>query len=125
MRKILFTAVCTAALLAQAPASARDVVAKLTNVGGSVLVGDERGFRQVSGPTDLSAGDRVVVASDGRGVLTYGPGCSLAVPPNSDITIIAQSCTVSTQSGGGILGPFTPLGWGILGGIVALILALA
>jgi hypothetical protein len=125
MRKIVFGAVCAAALLVQAPASARDLTAVLSDVQGSVLVGTEEGFREVSGTTNLAAGDRVVVAADSQAVLSYGPGCSFAVPPNSDITIVAQSCSVSTQNGGPFLGPLAPLGWGILGGIIALIVSLA
>src|SRR5687768_1370315 len=81
MRKIVFGAVCAAALLVQAPASARDLTAVLSDVQGSVLVGTEEGFREVSGTTNLAAGDRVVVAADSQAVLSYGPGCSFAVPP--------------------------------------------
>ena len=119
MRRVLLAA--TASLLLVGSASARDA-AQLTDVRGTVLVGTENGFQQVSGPTKLKAGDRVVLSSDASVVLSYGQDCSMVLPANSDITISEQSCTIGTQSGPlSILGPTRPLGWGILMGIAAFI----
>ncbi len=102
-------------------ASARDA-ATLTDVQGSVLVGTEEGFRQVSGTTQLKAGDRVVLSSDASVVLSYGQDCSMVLPANSDITITEQSCTIGTQSGPlSFLEPVRPLGWGIIMGIATFI----
>lgn len=120
MKRVLFAA-CTASLLLVGSASARDA-AQLTDVRGSVLVGTEKGFRQVSGPTQLQAGDRVVLSSDASVVLSYGRDCSMVLPAGSDITITEQSCTIGTQSGPfSIFAPIRPLGWGILMGIATFI----
>jgi hypothetical protein len=119
MRRVLFAV--TASLLLVGSASARDA-AQLTDVRGTVLVGTEKGFQQVSGPTKLQAGDRVVLSSDASVVLSYGQDCSMALPANSDITISEQSCTIGTQSGPfSMLEPIRPLGWGILMGIATFI----
>ena len=120
MNRILVAALCAAALFSGSASAAG--VAKLTDIRGSVLVGTEDGFRAVSAPTKLSAGDRVVVAADGRVVLGYGRDCSVALPPNSEITITEQACVVGTQNGPfSLLEPLRPLSWGILMGIGALI----
>ena len=125
MRKTLIAALCAAAALSQSPAFAAEIAAQLTDVKGTVLVGNAQGFRAVSGTAELRTGDRVVVASDASGTLVYGPGCGVALPPNSDVTIAPQSCAVSTQDGGVTLyDRFRPLSWGILMGIGALVGAL-
>jgi hypothetical protein len=121
MRRVLIIAACAASLLSVGPAWARDV-ATLSNVKGNVLVGTEKGFREISGTTGLKAGDRVVLDSGASAVLSYGPGCGMQLPPNSDVTVTEQSCTVSTQAGPySMFAPLRPLGWGILTGIAAFI----
>jgi hypothetical protein len=121
MRRALFAAACTASLLLVGSASARDA-AQLTDIRGTVLVGNEKGFRQVSGPTNLKAGDRVVLSSDASVVLSYGKDCSMVLPASSEVVVTEQSCTVGTQSGPfSFLAPLRPLGWGILAGIAAFI----
>jgi hypothetical protein len=119
MRRVLFAV--TASLLLLGSASARDA-AQLTDVRGTVLVGTEKGFQQVSGPTKLKAWrpGRTLVGRQCR--LSYGQDCSMALPANSDITISEQSCTIGTQSGPfSMLEPIRPLGWGILMGIATFI----
>lgn len=123
MRRVLFTAICAASLLSQSPALARDVAATLSDIQGSVLVGTtDKGFREVSGTTQLRVGDRVAVAADSTALLSYGRDCSVPLPANSEITITEQSCVVGTQNGPfSILAPLRPLSWGILAGIGAFI----
>ena len=119
MRRVLLG--LTASLLLVGSASARDA-AQLTDVRGTVLVGSDKGFQQVSGPTKLQAGDRVVLSSDASVVLSYGQDCSMVLPANSDITITEQSCTIGTQSGPlSIFDPGHPLRLGILMGIAVFI----
>lgn len=116
MRRAVFTAICAASLFSAGAASA--ATAGLTDVRGTVLVGTEKGFRQISGPVNLKAGDRVVLSSDASVVLSYGQDCSVVLPAGSDVTITQQSCTVGTQSGPlSFLDPIRPLGWGIIMGI--------
>lgn len=122
MRRVLFTAICAASLLSQSPAFAGDAAATLSEIRGSVLVGTDRGFREVSATTRLRVGDRVAVAADSGAVLSYGRDCSVALPANSEVTITEQSCVVGTQNGPfSFFGVFRPLTWGILPAVVTFI----
>jgi hypothetical protein len=73
-------------------------VATLVGVSGPVLVDSGKGFVKVSSAADLNTGARVLVAKDGKAVLSYGNGCSLTLSPNSITSVTdGKACKEKSQ----------------------------
>lgn len=114
-KKALLAAGCALAILGfgSVPASAA-TSAQLTGVHGNVLVDSGKGFVLVTEGAELKPGDRVMVAGDGGGTLTFGPGCSTALASDSMTTFTGdETCEASTQGDGN--GNGSGLGMALLG----------
>ncbi len=127
MHRPLLSALSVTALLVSGSAFAREsFVAQVTDLQGQVLVDSGSGFVRIAGPGGLKLGDKVLVKGiESRAVLSYGEGCSFPVPANTVATIAEATCTTGTQGGPVIFERFRPLSWGILSGILTLVVALA
>lgn len=88
----------TATLALFATSAMAAPVATLGGVSGPVLVDSGKGFVKVSAAADLNAGARVLVAKDGKAVLSYGNGCSLTLSPNSITSVTdGKACKEKSQ----------------------------
>jgi hypothetical protein len=65
--------------------------ATLVPVRGQLSVNHGQGFEQVSGATEASAGDSVMVSPDGSANVVYDDGCKIALQPGSVMTIAELS----------------------------------
>lgn len=84
-----------AALLANGAAHA----ASLEDVQGDVWVGQDKGFRAVLGPENLSPGDKVKVGSKSLARIVYPDGCRVTLRANSLATVAEHSpCSESSAS---------------------------
>ena len=82
--------------------SAGPLEAQLSSIRGNVLVDRGNGFAPISGVTQLVVGNRVLVSGEGTAVLTYGPGCSVPLAPDSLTTFTGtESCVIGTQGTSG------------------------
>lgn len=91
--------------------------AKLTDVGGAVLVDRGAGFVKIGEGYDLPVGSRVLVSKGGKATIAYAGGCNVPLDANSITTVVAQgACTpqeqVAGQGFGGFGGFFSGLGPG-------------
>ena len=127
MKRRLVTALSVAAVLSCGAAAARaPFVAQVTDLKGSVFVDSGSGFVQIASPGGLKLGDKVLVKGKAsRAVLSYGEGCSFPVPANTVATVAESTCTTGTQGGPVVFERFRPLSWGILSGIITVIVAVA
>lgn len=75
--------------------------ATLSQVQGQVMVNRGQGFRPVTGPTNLSAGNSVMVSAGGSAQISYPDGCSSSVAVGSVVTVGAQSPCATSQPGTG------------------------
>ncbi|MFK8252354.1 hypothetical protein [Ancylobacter terrae] len=78
-------------------ASAAEPVS-LVGVQGAVLVNNGQGFKTVTKPLALQAGDRVLVRQGGVAAVDYGAGCRMQLNTGVPVTIAATSPCVKTTA---------------------------
>lgn len=101
MRFPIYMMIAASALASGAAVAAP--VAALSDVAGTVLVDQGRGFVRVSTDSDLVAGTRVMLSRDGKGVLAYaGPrGCKIKLSANTITTVSSvDDCHPAAQVAG-------------------------
>lgn len=86
-RAVKVAKVFVAALLANGAAHA----ASLEDVQGDVWVGQDKGFRAVLGPEDVSPGDKIKVGSKSLARIVYPDGCRVTLRANSLATVAEHS----------------------------------
>lgn len=72
--------------------------ARLTEVNGTVLVNAGEGFREASGRTSVSPGDRVLIRGKGAAQIDYGAGCIERVLANQTVIVASQPICNSTPA---------------------------
>lgn len=77
--------VCVLALAVAAPASA--VAIEVVPMAGDVRIGTWRGFQNVVGPTEVSAGAQVMVGPEGAAAIAYSDTCIVSAPPAA-VTVV-------------------------------------
>lgn len=81
--------------------------ALLANISGTVMVNKGEGFWEVSGPTVVNAGDRILVRGKGGAQIDYGNGCIVKVSANQSLVVSSASAceekALYTASSGGSL----------------------
>jgi hypothetical protein len=71
--------------------------AVLTNISGNVMLNRGDGFWEVTAPTVVNPGDRVLVRGEGGGAIDYGNGCVMPVPANASVIVAsAPNCETGT-----------------------------
>lgn len=65
--------------------------ATLTSEQGEVLVNRGSGYKAVTQPVDVAAGDQVMAKPKGRGRVVFPDGCSVKVAPGVVFTVAAKS----------------------------------
>lgn len=103
MRRLIVAAASTLLLASGAFAGTLETqYAQLSGITGNVLVDQGKGFAPVTAATQLHPGDRIMVSGKGGALLTYGPGCSVTLAPDSLTTFTGtESCVLGTQGTGG------------------------
>jgi len=74
------------------------VAATITPERGEVLVNRGSGYKLVTQPTQVAAGDQVMVKPKGSGRVVFPDGCSVLVAPGAVLTIAATSPCVRAGS---------------------------
>jgi hypothetical protein len=72
--------------------------ARLTEVNGTVLVNAGEGFREASGKTSVSPGDRVLIRGKGAAQIDYGAGCIERVLANQTVIVASKPICNSTPA---------------------------
>lgn len=72
--------------------------ARLTEVNGTVLVNAGEGFREASGRTSVSPGDRVLIRGKGTAQIDYGSGCIERVAANQTVIVASKPICNSTPA---------------------------
>jgi hypothetical protein len=70
--------------------------ATLETVSPQLSVNRGQGYTQVTAPTQVSTGDRVMAAPSGRGKIVYADGCVVDVYPGAVMTVPAKCYTPMT-----------------------------
>lgn len=87
-----------AILVAFAGVASPALAASVINVQGGVSVNRGVGFKSITGPTEVGAGDSVMVSKGGSAQIVYSDTCLVDVFPGAVIRIAASSPCLNPPS---------------------------
>ena len=66
---------------------------------GTVSVNRGDGYQPITGSSEISTGDTVMVSPDGRAQVTYADGCKIEIRPGAVVTIGSASPCSAVRMG--------------------------